>query len=394
MPTFQEQSNVITTFREETTFGVLADNDADALVFPTSPGNGLQLTKAPIPDPTVRADKQQRRPRHGPRTSTGSLNGVLAVGAFDPLFEGAMRNTWATTLTSGTFAMTYVAATGVLTRDSGSFSGEGFKVGDVVNVTGAASANTAPLVLGAVGTTTVTVANKSALASVVADAGCALVRPKKLTMPSVSIPKSYSIEHWEATAASSQRFLGCRVGSVTFNQPPEGMVSCDFGFTGQDMDVEATQYFTNAVTPSALGLVAVDAIVCYNGAVITTMSAMTLALDLGLTTTPVIGSVLTPDVFGGVANPTATLTFLKSDQSIMSQFLNETTGLSLTVVYKDVAGTDFFAVSLPSFTVGNVETQRIGPSGAQLETATLLIGVPTESGRDTSMVTFITSAAL
>ncbi len=124
------------------------------------------------------------------------------------------------------------------------------------------------------------------------------------------------------------------------------------------------------------------------------LSAMTLALDLGLTTTPVIGSVLTPDVFGGVANPTATLTFLKSDQSIMSQFLNETTGLSLTVVYKDVAGTDFFAVSLPSFTVGNVETQRIGPSGAQLETATLLIGVPTESGRDTSMVTFITSAAL
>ncbi len=391
---FQLQSGVITTVREETTFGVLATNDADALVFPTSPGNGMTLTKAPIPDPTVRADQQVKRPRHGPRTSTGSLSGVLAVGSYDPLFEGLMRTSWAAELTSGTFAMTYVASTGVLTRDSGSFAGEGFRVGDVVDVTGAISGNTAPLVLVAVGTLTCTVGNKTALADATADAGCALVRGKKLAAPSVPVPKSYSIEHWEAAAASSQRFLGCRVGSATFNQPPEGMVSVEFGFTGQDMDLDTALYFTNATTPTAQGLVAVDAIVCYNGAVVSTLASMTLALDLGLTTTPVIGSVLTPDVFGGVGNPTATLTFLKENQTVQSAFLAETTGLSLTVVYKEVTGGEYFAISIPSFTVGNVETQRIGPSGAQLETATLLIGVPTEANRDASMVTFITSAAL
>jgi hypothetical protein len=389
---FQLQSGVITTFREEDTFGVLADNDSDALVFPTSPGNGMVLNKTPIPDPTVRADQQVRRPRHGPRTSTGSLSGVLAVGAFDPLFEGLMRNTWAAPLAIGPLSLDYNPVTGVATATGETFSADGMRVGDVVTLSGSAASDDKPGIVSAVGTDTFTIANKADWAAMTADTGVTVTRGKKLIMPAVPVPKSYSIEHWEAAAVSSARFLGCRVGSATFNQPAEGMVSVEFGFTGQNMALGSSQYFTSATTPTAPGLVAVDAIVSYNGAQVATMSAMSLALDLGLTTTPVIGSVLTPDVFGGVANPTASLTFLKEDQDVMSQFLGETTGLSLTVVYKDAAG-DYFAVSIPSFTVGAVETQRIGPSGAQLETATLLIGVPTESNRDASMVTLHTSAA-
>jgi hypothetical protein len=251
-----------------------------------------------------------------------------------------------------------------------------------------------PMVLVSVGTTTCTVGNRLSVVDVSGPTGVTITRPKKVSMGSSPVRRSFSVEHWEAVAASSQRFLGCRVASLAFTQPPEGMVGVDFGFVGQDMAAPASsQYFTSATNTTTLGMASVDAIVCYNGEQVATLSAASLSLDLGLSSTPVIGSVLTPDVFDGVAGVTGSLTFLKQNTGLMTQFLGETATLSLQLVYREVGTQGFVAVNVGQFSVGSVETERIGESGAQLETVSILVGIPTASDRDASMLTLCTSAA-
>jgi len=393
---FQLQPNVDTRYRVETAFGVLPTNDSTARRFRTNAGSGLSLTKAPISPNEIRSDLQRVRGRHGPRSVTGSLAGDLSLGSFDTLLEAALRATYTAPLTSATFTLTtYVAATGIMTRASGSFSGEGFRVGDVVTFNSAVGANSGiPMILVAVGTTTATVGNRLSVVDASGPTGVTVTRPKKLAAGATPVRRSFSVEHWEAGAASSQRFLGCRVASLAFAQPPEGMVGVDFGFIGQDMAAPASsQYFTSATDTTTLGMVAVDAIVCYNGAQVATLSAASLTLDLGLSSTPVIGSVLTPDVFDGVAGVTGSLTFLKQNTGLMTQFLNETGTLSLQLMYREAGTQGFVAVNVGQFSVGSVETERIGESGAQLETASILVGIPTATDRDASMLTICTSAA-
>lgn len=391
---FQLQPNVRTAYRVETVYGTLPTNDSTARVFRTNPGTGLALTKSPIVANEVRSDLQKVRDRHGSRVVSGSLAADLSLTTFDPLLEAALRGTFSAVLTSPSFTAGYVASTGILTRGTGSFIGEGYKVGDVVTLAGANVSAQAgiPLVLVAVGTTTATVGNRASITDITSAAVTTVSRPKKVIMPASPVLRSFSVEHWEAGATSSQRFLGCRVGSLAFTQPPVGMVGVEFGFTGQDMALGASSYFAAATEFTSTPMAAVDAIVCYNGAQIATLSAASLTLDLGLTTTPVIGSVLSPNVFDGVVGVTGSLTFLKSAQTLMSQFLGETTGLSLQLMYREAGTNGFIAVNVPNFTVGSVETERIGAQGAQLETAQIMVGVASGSDRDASMLTLCTSA--
>lgn len=390
---FQLQPNVDTRYRVETAYGALPANDATARRFRTNAGSGLALTKAPIAPNEIRSDLQRVRGRHGPRSVTGSLAGDLSLGSFDTLLEAALRGTFSAPLTAAAFSASYVPATGVFTRATGSFLGEGFRVGDVVTASTGVNAGV-PAVLVAVGTTTATIGNRDAWAAQSVVAGVTITRPKKVIMGSSPVRRSFSVEHWEPGAVSSQRFLGCRVASLAFTQPPEGMVGVDFGFVGQDMAAPAaSQYFTAATDTTTLGMASTDAIVCYNGQQVATLSAASLSLDLALSSTPVIGSVLTPDVFDGVAGVAGSLTFLKQGTGLMTQFLAETGTLSLQLVYREVGTAGFIAVNVGQFSVGSVETERIGESGAQLETASLLVGIPTASDRDASILTICTSAA-
>jgi hypothetical protein len=388
---FQLQPNVTTAYRVETAFGTLPANDSTARRFRTNSGAGLSMQKQTISANEVRADLQRTRDRHGPRSVSGSLSGDLSLGSFDTLLEAALRSTYTAVLTSASFTATYVASTGVFTRAAGSFVGEGYRVGDVVTATGGANAGI-PVVLVAVGTTTATIGNRTAWVDQTSVAGVTITRPKKLTLGTTR--RSFSVEHWEPGATSSQRFVGCRVGSLAFTQPPDGMVGVEFGFVGQDMLApQSSQYFTAATDTTSQPMAAVDAIVCYNGAQVATLSGASLSLDLGLSTTPVIGANVSPDVFEGVANVTGSLTFLKQNTTIMSQFVGETNPLSLQLMYREAGTNGFVAINVGSFTVGSVETERIGPSGAQLETAQILVGIPTASDRDASMITLCTSAA-
>lgn len=392
---YQIQPDVITCYRVQATHGVLAANDATARRFRTNTGPGMSLTKAPIIPGEVKSNLLSTRPRHGPRNVSGNLTSDLSLTAFDPLFEAMCRGTFSATLTSASFTMGYVAATGVLTRSAGSFIGELLKVGDVIVPAGAgAGVNVGvPGIVVAVGTTTLTIGNKSSWVDITAGAGVTVTRPKKVIDGVPPVLRDFSIEHFEAGAANSERYIDCRLHTFAFAQPPEGDVTLDVGFTGLDRLLGTTRYFGAATEYTSPPMAAVDAIVCYNGSQVLNLSACSLSGNLQVQAPFVVGAAVSPNAFDGVKQIAAQLTFLKTGQSNISAFQNETGPFSLQIMYKEVGTQGFTCVNIPAFTLGSATaSQRIGASGAQLEVVDLLIGEASGTDKDPTMMSICTSA--
>ena len=392
---YQIQPDVVTSYRVETTYGTLATNDVTARRFRTNAGTGMALTKAPIIPGEIKSNLLVTRPRHGPRTVAGNLVGDLSLTSFDPLLEAACRGTFGSVITTTPVQVDYVVATGVLTRGTGSFIGEGYKVGDVITLSGANVTAQAgiPLVLVAVGTLTVTVGNKNSITAITAAAGTTIARPKKVINAATPVLRGFSIEHFEAGAANSERYSGCRLNTFAFGQPPEGDVTVDFGFLGLDRQLGTTRYFSSATEYTSPPMAAVDAIVCYNGSQVLNLSAATLSGNLQAQAPFVVGSAVSPNVFDGVLNLSAQLTFLKTSQANITAFQGETGPFSLQLLYKEVGSNGFICVNIPSFTLGSATaSERIGASGAQLEQIDLLIGEASGSDKDAAMMTICTSA--
>jgi hypothetical protein len=219
-----------------------------------------------------------------------------------------------------------------------------------------------------------------------------MVRPKKVIQSTSPTLRSFSVEHWGATAANSERYLGCRVGSLAFSQPAEGMIGLDVGFIGIDRALASTQYFTSATAFTTTPMAAPDAVLCYAGSQALAVQSCSLSMDLQSDAPSVVGSVISPNVFDGVMTVKGSLTLMQQDQTNITAFQSETP-LSLTLLYKEQGTANFIAISVPTFTLGAATAQnRISPSGPVLETCDMLVGVGSGTDRDASMITCTTSA--
>jgi Phage tail tube protein len=403
MPT-QSRANVTTAYRIQTAHGALPANDATARVFPTYESPGFRISKTPIPNLTIRPTMDRLRPRHGLVSVEGQASGALCLGTYDPLFEAALRGTWSAVLTSASFTASYVASTGVLTRGTGSFVGEGFKIGDTVYLAGAnvaAQANI-PLVLVAVGTTTCTVGNNLAIpgntfipiTDIASAASTTLVRPKKLIQATTPVLREFAFEHWEPAITNSERYIDCRLDTMTLGMPLGENNNVAFGFRGTNMLPATSQYFTSAVQSTATAMSSSDMVVVYNGASSVTISAAQLSVNLNTDAPNVLGTTIAPNVIDGVMDVVGSLTFQRDTRTNLAAFLAETGPWAMTFLSREVGTNGFISASLPAFTLGDAQPgNRIGASGVQEETVELLLGIGTGADRDPSMITMCTSAA-
>lgn len=388
----QPQAGVTTVFREQTTPGVIATNDSTARVFRSTSTAGLRLVKSAVATAEVRSDLQKQRDRHGMRSVAGELPAELSLGTFDDLLQAVMRSTWTTPLTSGSFTLTsYDQTTGVITRGSGSFVGEGFRVGDVVVFNASVGANVGrPMVLTAVGTTTATVGNRLSIDTVTGPTGVTVTRSKKLTLGTTR--RYFSIEHWAPTITDSQRFIDVRVSSVSFSFERGQPIGVSFGFTGRDMQTGTAQYFTSATTSTSLQMTAADSLAILLGAQSLTLTSATLTLNLNHILPEVAGSVTGPDVIEGQATVEGSVTFYVRSQAELTAYLAETQ-VALSLLFRELGTNGFIGVSATNCTFGDYTTERIGQSDAQLVTVPLIVGIASGSDRDASMLTIQASNA-
>ena len=358
--TLQSNVNVSVRYAPETTFGT-AGTSAQALRRVSS---SLNLTKDSFASNEVRTDQQVYDLRHGVRRIGGGIQGELSTQTWDAFIEASLRGTWAAGGTGGNANLTSIAVSGsAFVAGSGSFITQGFKVGDVVRLSGFTHANVNKnFRITALTATNMTVyptpaAMTSQTTFTIAVAG------KKVTTGTSK--RSFTIEQHYPDSDFSEVFLGCRVASMSMSLPPTGMATVGFDFQGQDgqnLAAANAPFFASPTTETTTGILAgLNGSLLINGAASAIVTGLDFQVQNNLSSQPVVGSQIVPEIFYGRTVVTGNVSVYLQDESFVNVFLNES---EIDIVAQlDAAGsTDFLcvAVNRVKFTGAS---KTIGPDG-------------------------------
>jgi hypothetical protein len=393
---YQSGRNIRVAYKLESSFGVLP-GDTSAEIFRINSG-GLSLAKEPINSNELRADGMTTRGRHGSRSVTGNYVADLSVGTFDDLIEAVFRGTFATALEldEGDFT-SLTTTTSTIVLASGSPITLGLRIGEIIRLTDHSSAgnNNRNLRIIDLDATTITVAETLTL-NASPDTDVTITRPKSLVQGVT--PRSFTFEEYEADIDGTEIFTGCRVGSMQLQLQPNGMATLTFGIVGQDMDAlddSSAPYFTSPTKTTTIGLTAVEAKIMLGGVDVLDVSSIDMTVQLNASGVPVVGSVLTPEVFTNSAQVTLSVTALKKDIDRVQQYLNEDE-LSLHLLFEEneTGAADFAAFYLPNITLASASKSELGQDNGRTVTFTCLVGADDRGGaHPATMIGFQTSAA-
>lgn len=268
---------------------------------------GLKLSRGLIRSAEKRNDGNKSIARLGGKSVAGSYAAELSVGSFDTLLEALMRSTWvapATTTFNNGAALTSIT---VNSTSQLTFAGTtvptafGLRVGDVFRLGGMSTTanNDVNCRVKAIAGSVVDVWG-TPLTIQAADTACTLVIQRKLAQATTPTRRSFTIEQYLEDADVSEQFVGCRVVSMALQFQPNSMVTVTFGFIGLNRTTLATgssPYFTSPTEYTSINLVADDASIAYNGALVTTLTGWTVNFTIDAAGQPVLGSLVGPGTF-------------------------------------------------------------------------------------------------
>jgi hypothetical protein len=397
VPTYQTGRNILVAYKVETTFNT-PPSAGSGFRFRPNASSGLKLARAMIQPGEIRSDGQTSMARLGSKSVSGGYVGDLSVGTFDTLLEAVLRGTWVAAVAITQATMTSIT-TGVNTivAAAGSWITQGVRVGDVVRLTGHSTAanNSKNLRVTGVTALTITVA-ETLVVDAVADTTFTLTVSKKLSQPAVPVRRSFTFEEYDQDVDLTEQVTGARISSVKITGGADGMCTIEFGIVGADLIPLATgasPFFTSPTLTTSIALTLADATLRYAGADILTLTSFEVTLDLRAATQPVIGSLVTPDVFDNPAQVSGSITGIRSDFTNLTRFSSETElELQVLMVEPESEPKDFISLFLPRIKLTSVD-KGFGSDGALLETMPFTVG-PKEgtTGYDSSMLTFTTSA--
>lgn len=394
----QSGQNVSVRIKYQSALGS-PESGAGAEELPLIPSAGLRLTKTPIESPEVRSDGMTTLPRHGTRSVSGELGGVVRVGAHDTWLEALMRGTWVAAATITEADMTSITTgTDTIAAQAGSWLTEGVREGDIVTLTEhstAANNDKRLLVLG-VTASTITVPANSLTTNASPDSDFTLTVHRKLVN---GITERYAtIEEYHADIDQSELGTDCKMSSARIQTQADGTVTITYGVVGRDLSAQATgdsPVFTDPTQYDGANLVATDAEVYYDGVAITTMTGLDLTIDLRASTAGVVGAATSPDVFSSNARVSGTISAFREDLSFLEDYIAESFPSLTIVLYEpESAPKDFLAIHVPYITLTESPSAPLGGDGPMISSFSFAAGkAPAATGADETMVKFSTSAA-
>lgn len=328
----------------------------------------LDLTKASFQSAEILASQQRRDMRHGTRAVSGSLSQELSIGTHQKLIESVLRAAAVAggTKASATTIACTVAAAGsksiTLTDSGNTFLTSGFKVGDVLDVSGFATTGTANnkrwvVLTVAAGTMTLMSLNKTDGAVKTAGDPVVLATVGRF----VSIPVSghtrdyYTVEHWHSDIAQSEVFTDVVFTGFNLAVQPNGMATIEFPAMGLNMETGTAEYFTSPAAESTGAILAgLGGAMLSDGVAAGVITAITVNVN-GNYSVPggVIGQDTDPDIFPGPLDVTGQITVLFQDATMRDKFINETTGSLVVVLVADnTASPAFFSVVMSKVKFG------------------------------------------
>ena len=320
--------------KKETTFGVLAGDTGGKLLRRTSAD--FNSTRESYSSSELRTDMQVADFRLGTKSTDGSLSGELSPGAYTELIEMVLAKDFAAGGTTASASVTIAGPTSGLytvTRATGDFLADGFKVGEVARMTGAGLSpanvgnnllvvNVAALVL------TVRLLSATALVAEGPIATVAVASVGKET----SIPltghtdQSATLEAWYSDIAQSEVHTGNKVSGWNLTVPSTGLITTDFTLMGKGLEQTGTsQYFTSPTALSTTGIVAaVNGAIIINGSVTAAcVTDFSLSISREMEPSQCIGSESAEAIFVGTIGVSGSFSTYFEDATVRNFFENE-----------------------------------------------------------------------
>lgn len=347
---------------------ILSASSTDAKLYNFVDATG-SLSKESFESNTIRTTQQRLNPRHGTRSVPFTLNQELQIGGHNDIVTAILRADWATSATTGSVSQSLDTSTRTISRASGSYISDGFKVGDIVRISGAADVdnNGVNLRLTSVAALSMVYAADdwlpSGMSNITTTAITVAVPGKKVSIPQTGHTSDYfTIEDWQSDVPSSRRHTDMRPASVDIAVPPNGHATFSTAFLGIDSDVQTTEYFTaEAAAPTGALLAGPQGLIRYNGTDSAVVADFSLNITNGAEIKPVVGSDLSPDVFVGMTVATGSMTAMFDANTFLSNFEAETVAPIYLYLFEDsTAGSDFVVIKLPAAKITSSDSANDG----------------------------------
>lgn len=353
-------------YKKETTFGTAAGAAGGKLLRRTTAD--FTSTRESYESAEIRTDRQVSDFRLGTKSTDGSLSGELSPGSYSDLIQSVLAKDFAVGGTAASVSVT-IAASGsffTLTRATGSYITDLFKVGEVVRMTGAGlniANQTNNCLVVAVSALVLTVRAISGTTLVaegpIATVAIAAVGKETIVPLTGHTDDSYSVEEFYSDIAQSELHTGVKFGNFSVTVPATGLVTTDFTAMGKGLALTGTSaYFTSPAALSTTGVVAaVNGAVIINGSATTAcVTSFDLSIDREMEASQCIGSNSAEEIFTGVIRATGNLSIYLESGTVRDLFENEslvTLVLALATGVEKNAGVITFTIpkaKLSSFT--------------------------------------------
>lgn len=284
----------------------------------------------------IRTDQQTADYRHGVRSAEGSISAELSPGSYSDFIASVLARDWIAAGTATGLTLT-IAASGTnftLTRSTGSFLTDGFRVGQVVRITAGTGADPANL-----NNNLLIISLTATIATVQVLSRVSLVVQASVTAASMSavgkttfVPltghtnDSYTFENWYSDINQSEVFTGLRPNNFSVSLPATGLVTADFGFMGKNMEQSGvTRYFTSPSAAGTTGIfAAVQGAMLVNGSAAACITSADFTVDRNMEAAQCVGSNFASEIFTGRITASGNLSAYFSDGTLRDYFANET----------------------------------------------------------------------
>lgn len=379
----------------QATKGTVADASLATAQYLRRVTSSLDLTKETYQSNEVNNSRQVLDFRHGVQSVDGTINGELSVGTYGKMMAAILRKNFVAGVSDAANTNVAIDASAkTLTRDdaSGSWLEDGFKVGDIIRCTGftATGNNSVNFMITAVTATVITfivLNDKTLTTEAKGQAVTTSVIGKKSWIPATGHTEDwFTFEHYYSDLDISEVYYDCKVSSMALKLPPTGIATIDVGIMGLNHNFLATgasPYFSAVLAASTGGVLAgVNGAVIVEGAKVALITGLDFNIAGNLSSEPVVGSNVKPDVFDGRVIVTGNMSVFFDGPTFRDYFANETeVSISAVFTASNDDAASFIAFTMPRVKVGG--SQKDDGEKGLIQTVPFTALFDTSAGADT-----------
>ena len=362
--------NKTVSYKKETNFGVLPSASGGQTIRRVS--SAFNLSKETYQSEEIRTDYQLSDFRHGVRSVEGNVSGELSAGTYADFLASALARDWtaATPSTLDSTTIAFVGGTYTITRTTGSYLTDGVRVGNIIRLTGFATANNNKnlliIALTATAATVIALNGNTLTPETVASGGAYTVTGKSTYAPTTGhTDDSYSFEAWYSDINQSEVYTGNKVNTVGIALPATGLTTVELSFMGQDLKQRGvTQYFTSPTAQGSSGIfAAVNGALIVNGLPVALVTSANININRNMTSEAVVGSNIKPEIYEGRIVVDGDFSTLYQDGTFAGYFDTEAEiSLVIALTANSSANSEFMSFTLPRLKL-STDTKDDGEKG-------------------------------